>query len=430
MTPYKFFSVLFVVFIFLSCEKEPVHLEHEEYDGLWIPRLSVQRGNKSAVLNWYEPQFYPMNIIPPHFANPDFVDIYISKWTSDNFEKFKTVRGDITSFEIEGLENEIPHLFYVVLRKEGFNSLSSKKTMVIPAENESTTWVYNGKRYSLGMGNTTKDMSDFAFTNWNFKWDGGKNCCIEAAVFTYSDKEKKATVIDTFSYSPMWDTTGESLVYVRERNEIAHEGHRPSHLVVYDRIKKTFRHFVDSINETRYPDWKNGNVSIVSVKKPPNSGLEIWEMQTESGVTTKLVSSGVFAGDTLLNPDKPDVSTDSKNVFFEAARTISHGGPTSIWQYSCDSKIMHPVFQTQWNDSNPAISPNGELLAFVSNRSGKENIWVYHLKNNTFKQITGSCKFYIRQQLGRISWANNNTLVFCGGVDDLEGIFTVAVPEG
>lgn len=301
--------------------------------------------------------------------------------------------------------------------------------MVVPYENERTTWVYDGKRYALGMGNTTGDMLEFAFTDWNFKWNGGQNCCIAPAVMVYSAILGKATVIDTFSYSPMWTPNGGSLVYVSKKNEIAVDGHRPSHLVVYEREKNTFRHFPDSINETRCPDWKNGDKTIVYVKNPPNSYFEIWEIGIESGETSKLVSSGVYGGDTLLNPNRPDVSDGDEFVYFEAARTTDHGGPTSIWQYSFDSKTLKPVFETQWADSNPTVSPNGELLAFVSNRSGKENIWVYHFRSKTFKQITGSGNFYIRQHLGRISWANDNTLVFCGGVDDLEGIFTVEVPK-
>lgn len=70
---------MLILLALISCEKEPLQHDGEEYDGLWIPRLSVQRGNKSVMLNWYEPQFYPMMFLPPNFANPDFADIYISQ---------------------------------------------------------------------------------------------------------------------------------------------------------------------------------------------------------------------------------------------------------------------------------------------------------------------------------------------------------------
>jgi len=38
----------------------------------------------------------------------------------------------------------------------------------------------------------------------------------------------------------------------------------------------------------------------------------------------------------------------------------------------------------------PSASPDNNSIAFVSNRSGNNQIWVYNLSTKLFRQITGS----------------------------------------
>ena len=39
-------------------------------------------------------------------------------------------------------------------------------------------------------------------------------------------------------------------------------------------------------------------------------------------------------------------------------------------------------------ETHPKFSPDGEYLAFTSDRSGAENIWTYHIKTKEWKQIS------------------------------------------
>ena len=251
-----------------------------------------------------------------------------------------TVKGDITKISIDELKNGVPIYFYVVLRKRGLNTFVSKRIMVIPSEMERTIQISDGKSHSLGLGSVKNDFSEFAYTNWNFKWNGGSNCCIAAAVLIYSNSLKETTVIDTFSYSPDWHSDNNKLVYVTDKNEVAFEGHRPSHLVVYNQNDKNYQHFPDGKNEIRYPVWKHNLGSIIYVKNPPNSEFEIWEIDIESDIKTKLVSNNPFSDNTLLNPDKPDISSDNKYLFFEAARNTNHGAPLAIWRYTFKNNLI------------------------------------------------------------------------------------------
>lgn len=43
----------------------------------------------------------------------------------------------------------------------------------------------------------------------------------------------------------------------------------------------------------------------------------------------------------------------------------------------------------RYTDEQPALSGNGQLLAFVSNRNGRRQIWLYNLQNRQFIDLPG-----------------------------------------
>jgi Tol biopolymer transport system component len=132
-----------------------------------------------------------------------------------------------------------------------------------------------------------------------------------------------------------------------------------------------------------------------------------------------------FSDNSLLDPDKPALSPDDNDLYFEAAGGTAHGGLLAIWRYSFQDKTIDRVIESLWDDTNPAVSPNGEMLAFISDRSGNQNIWVYNFLSGKYIQVTGSESFSCRKGLGLLHWEDNNTIVFCGQTKNMEGIIRV-----
>ena len=77
---------------------------------------------------------------------------------------------------------------------------------------------------------------------------------------------------------------------------------------------------------------------------------------------------------------------------------------------------MSKVFESQWNDYTPSISPDQKKIAFISNRSRTNQVWIYDIDNKTYSQITG----YSNDEYGEsveptwntIQWLDNSTITF------------------
>jgi len=414
--------LIITITVFTGCEKDdgPFHK-----DGLWIPALIAERGDQRVSLSWHSPGLYLAIYPAPDFADPDNVDIYISNYLDEEFQLYKTIKGSSHSYEITALENGKACYLYVKTRKKGYDSRISKKVMVIPSEPEEASVIKNIERTTLGLGDIKNDFSEIAYTNWDFTWNGGANCCINSAVMLYSTASGSTSVIDTSCYGGSLHPTKSQLIYVSDKGERTVDGHRPSYFVLYDVDTETYTYYRDEDNDIRYPVFTHDGERIIYIKNPPGSGYEIWQMNTQTEEKVELIAHNPFSDNSLLDPDKPALSPDDNSLYFEAARSNAHGGPLGIWKYSLQHKTINTVFESVWDDTNPAVSPNGEMLAFISDRSGIENIWVYNFNSGEYIQVTGSEDFSCRKGLGLLRWKDNDTIVFCGQNQGEEGILSV-----
>lgn len=414
--------LILTITVFMGCEKddEPFHK-----DGLWIPALIAERGDQTVALSWHSPVMFLAIYPAPDYTDPDKVDIYISNSLDAEFQLYKTIKGSNNSYEITGLENGKVCCFYLETRKRGYASRTSKKVMIIPSEPEEASVIKNIERTTLGLGDIKNDLAEIAYTNWDFAWNGGTNCCINSAVMLYSTTSGSTSVIDTSCYGGSLHPTKNQLLYVSDKGERTVEGHRPSYFVLYDVDAETYKYYRDEDNDIRYPVITNNGERIIYTKNPPGSGYEIWQMNMETEEKVQLIAHNPLSDNSLLDPDKPALSPDDKYLFFEAARNTDHGGPLAIWSYNFQEMTLREVFESVWDDTNPAVSPNGEMLAFISDRSGIENIWVYSFISGEYIQVTGSAGFSCRKGLGLLRWKDNNTIVFCGQSQNEEGILSV-----
>jgi Tol biopolymer transport system component len=74
-----------------------------------------------------------------------------------------------------------------------------------------------------------------------------------------------------------------------------------------------------------------------------------------------------------------------------------------------------------------AASPDNNNIAFISNRSGNNQIWVYNISTGLFRQITGSKGTNLNTDWGKIEWINDQKLLYSGYsyIDSKETIFTI-----
>lgn len=86
------------------------------------------------------------------------------------------------------------------------------------------------------------------------------------------------------------------------------------------------------------------------------------------------------------------------------------------------------IISSQWSDFCPAYSPDGTTIAFVSNRSGSNEIWAMNLQTKKFRQITGSTGKWIYENSGKIEWsASGKKILFTSNADVLNTLYTVDI---
>ena len=73
---------------------------------------------------------------------------------------------------------------------------------------------------------------------------------------------------------------------------------------------------------------------------------------------------------------------EGTRIAFESGRRL-HGGLTEIFIMDADGRDEHPLFVVPpHNDQNPAWSPDGEKMAFTSQRAGNQEIWLVTLNSD------------------------------------------------
>jgi len=106
---------------------------------------------------------------------------------------------------------------------------------------------------------------------------------------------------------------------------------------------------------------------------------------------------------------RPSWSPDDQFIYFSVYRQKS---PNGIYRISPQNKTLEEVITSRWMDICPVASPDHSKLAFVSKRSGNNQIWIYNLITGKYSQITGEENDHISTDWGKLEWIGGNTLLF------------------
>ena len=114
------------------------------------------------------------------------------------------------------------------------------------------------------------------------------------------------------------------------------------------------------------PEWTADGKSIITVRQDTITRLMIqaWD------------GAGTPAAYAPLGRAVLEVSLPNGHAGFLAAR-IGGGGQRDIWIAPVDSpSALHPFVATQADEFSPTVSPDGQWLAYVSNESGRYEVYV------------------------------------------------------
>ena len=117
-----------------------------------------------------------------------------------------------------------------------------------------------------------------------------------------------------------------------------------------------------------------------------NFGL--WKLDTASGKSTEVkvaIKSDVKENDLQLRTVRNEADGFHLSPSNKRAAVVTHG---ELFTIATDKGEVQRVTETLWREQNPRWSPDGKWIAFVSDRTGREEVWISDELGKTPKKLT------------------------------------------
>lgn len=398
--------IILSLFISLfSCEKNPT--DNTNGKELWIPNPVAVIGDGEVRLNWPNFYTYYKMIIGDEWVEPDKFEIYITTDKSSHFEKLAVLRNDKSyTYTIKNLNNNQPYYFYMTSLKSGYLKRTSDTIMAVPGEKKlSVNLIVKEDNENISSISIGQNHQKIAYVDKNFTWNGGDNCCMAIALFISDYDGSNSELLDTNASDPCWSPDGNKIVFRTEKYR--NSGISPAQIALYDYSSKEI---VNIINDTlfNYNPVFSDNGEMILYLAAVNGGYypEIWWMNIttfEKRQLTGIESSG------LRSFGRPSW-IDNQDYIFHA---MDKNYKNQIYRSSINSSQIDKMIDSDWSDFYPIISPDKTKIAFISNRSGSNQVWIYYINNGNYKQITGYNKEdNISEYWDRIEWFDDQNIFF------------------
>jgi tricorn protease len=141
-----------------------------------------------------------------------------------------------------------------------------------------------------------------------------------------------------------------------------------------------------------------------------NFGL--WKLDVVSGKTSEIrvdIKSDSKDNDTQLVTVNNEADGFNLSPSSRRAAVVVHG---ELFTIATDKGEPQRVTDTPWREEDPRWSPNGKWIAFTSDRSGREEIWISDELGKTPKKLSDAdC------EKGSIAWAPDSKSLLWSGSD-------------
>jgi TolB protein len=249
----------------------------------------------------------------------------------------------------------------------------------------------------------------------------------DAANIYFSDydgaNETRVTVYPTLDLSPVWSPDGRAIAYTSYRNNY------PDIFISYIYEGRLERPAGGTSETKNYlPAWSHDGTRIAYTSALPDGNVEIFVMNKDGSGRRRLTNHPMadatptwapsgnqlsFVSDRtgapqiyIINADGTDmkrISTESycdrptwsPAPFNEIAYTCRGGGGYQIMVFDFTSGTSRAISDGVGSNESPAFAPNGRHMAFVSDRTGTQQIYTMHRDGTGLRQITrrGTNKF-------------------------------------
>jgi len=138
----------------------------------------------------------------------------------------------------------------------------------------------------------------------------------------------------------------------------------------------------------------DGRAVVFWGREPGEVGFNIWRWEASSARATRLTDDRAVTGHPFWTADGQSIIYSSTlgasgETEWVMQRQFDLGRPARhLWIMDADGRHRHELTHGLYADERPCISPDGQDIVFVSNRSGAMNLWQLSLRTGGVAPVT------------------------------------------
>jgi hypothetical protein len=407
-----FLVLLSTAILLNSCSQDSTPNSLEDGAITSPPILRGERGDQMVTLswNWLELDFQELR---ENYARPERFEILISESDPDQWSILDQVNIDQSVYEVAGLENDQIYYFSILAISESGQSSPSNTIMIMPGAAEQVNPVFSDHDKNRFWGSYSPDgksivyQVDPAFNSFpvNDTLSG---------IFTYNLENQQEQFI-TQGNMPDWSPHTQQFAFHRQLDSDQNQ------LFIYDLTQETIVELNAPSGLNQQASWSNQGNSLIFLSNFPDKNLyQVYEIFMQAGLfqaANQFYLSPFSNQDPgsidWLSPMTPQWLPNDEGIIFSEVNETYNQARRQIYTFIPGENSRQAFFDSGWNDQSPVFSPGGEYLAFISDRTGRKSIWLYHLPTENFRQLTANVPVgHGNNRIGdKLSWAPDGTKI-------------------
>ncbi len=393
MKKLKLILILFTI-AFFSCKKEDDAI-------LLVPMPMAFIGDMVVHLKWSDDNCCDEGKNIP-VITPDVLEIFVSDEPySNRTRSMGEVNFNEKSCTLDGFVNGKPFYIYLLAKKKGYESQKSEMIMVVPNKRKEHEYILQGTEnqcfWDLAI---SPDGTKIAYVD---NHDGIHSTML---LLTANIDGTNVQTIAKNSYKPSWSPDGTKIAFHTEDGESNIGNGLPSQIAIYDCNTKAITKLTSGIYHNCCPSFSDDGTSLVyqSDEDSHNFGnsrnIITLNLQTLSKKQYSAVR-GIYEFPIYYF----DHFLFSGNFLHSSRNVIGIHSAFDVGDFVTSFR----------NDYRPSLSPDKKRVAFISDRSGLPQVWVYEIETNRYMQVTGYDEDdYVRYTYTwtKINWIDDATLIF------------------
>ena len=157
------------------------------------------------------------------------------------------------------------------------------------------------------------------------------------------------------------------------------------------------------------PSFTPDGKKVTFLSSENNSQKYIYDLWSIDPATFEKIRLSDFDRVGFYTDSKYDWSMSGEEIYLDGKFDLNE--PTDIYKFSLSAKTLTAVIQSPWNERTPALSPDNTKLAFISDRSGEDELWTYNFVSGTYVQITGESNYHFDSRYTNLQWLTNDQIL-------------------